>query len=86
MVLIKQDTILSPAKINLFLKVIKKQSNGLHRQPVALPTIRPRLCGSCRGAAPSARHRRIPPLRAVGSVLLLLGRERAARGQPGIDL
>src|SRR6056300_43656 len=31
MVLIKQDTILSPAKINLFLKVIKKQSNGLHQ-------------------------------------------------------
>ena len=28
MVLIKPDTILSPAKINLFLKVIKKQSNG----------------------------------------------------------
>ena len=31
MVLIKQDTILSPAKINLFLKIIKKQSNGLHQ-------------------------------------------------------
>ena len=31
MVLIKQDTILSPAKINLFLKVIKKQSNGFHQ-------------------------------------------------------
>ena len=31
MVLIKQDTILSPAKINLFFKVIKKQSNGLHQ-------------------------------------------------------
>ena len=31
MVLIKPDTILSPAKINLFLKVIKKQSNGMHQ-------------------------------------------------------